>query len=138
MMELGTARRRFFCLVGLTLALPGLLVWGVFLRDWWLVVMGLIALPPMIGRLVDAFSLAWPGSRSGWCGSSRRLHLSKAQGIVVGFGLFIPMVALLAILDGGLNAVAFGAAAVVCALWLFWLVRVMQAEGWRGGKRSRK
>src|SRR4030042_2595041 len=108
-MDVSSARRRFFLQAVLLLAFAVALLWAVVLRDWWMMAMGAIALPLMIGRLVDAFKLAWPGSRLRSYSPFPRFRLSNAQGIVVGSALFIPMVALLAILDGGPHAVAFGA-----------------------------
>jgi hypothetical protein len=138
-MRQGTAQRRFFFMAALTLPVPGLLVWAVVIRDWWLVVMGVIVLPSMIGRLVNALDLAWPESRFGrWYGGLPRFRPPKAQGIVVGFALLISMIALLVILNGGLNAVVLGFVALICAFWLFRLARAIHMEGWRREKRGEK
>ena len=124
MMEVSAARRRLFLLAALSLVFAVALVWAVVLRDWWLVVIGVIALSPMIGRLVDAFNLAWPGSRfGGWRNRLPQFRLSKAQEIFVGFAFLVVMSALLIIFSAELNAVAIAVAMLLCALWLFRLVR---------------
>ena len=135
----GTARRRFFALAALTLPMPGMLVLGVVIRDWWLVVMGAILLPAMLGRLADAFNLAWPGSRfGGWHNHFPRVRLPKAIGIVVGLAFFALSVALLIILGEGLNRVALAVMVIFCALWILRLGHTIQTEGWLGDRRGEK